>query len=348
MGELIKPDKPYVSSNPGGTGYRGSWRRAWYNWDYNRNQNILWVLAYGYLSHQTIFGLNANNGKVIYKHDLGYVSNGVDNKQSPYRFVTALSSGNVLIYGDPSKPYNGKGLLYNHDKDEITQLSGNSFQKLPTTDGNGHSTNTFRWYFYNLIPLASNKNLVEVVAFDSKQTGTTGDNSSKYASYNVYGILVDDNLNFIGNQQSSNTFSNAVKIADGVEGFRNTTITPKRDYFTLLNNQTVSVTYNTITLFDTKDPNNIKLNQVKMQNKNLIQTWTVDSNDNLYFKFLSDVNVYKVDGNTLKSGNTNFSPITYLDLSSVSNEKVKKDVSNFVIYNVYGYTWSINDDWCFI
>lgn len=341
--ELWKKDMSELTPEPSkyqgnaSTGYRGSWRRAWYNWDYNRNQNILWVLGYGYLSSQSIFGLNADNGNVIYKHNLGYVSNGVDSKQSPYRFVTALSSGKVLIYGDPSKPYDGKGLLYDPINDKITLLTGNSYKNLPSTDGNGHIASTFRWYFYNLIPLANNKNLVEVVAFDTK-TGTTGDESSTRASYNVYGILVDDNLDFIGDKQNSNTFNSAYKLADGIKGFRNTTITPKRDYFTLLNNQTVSVTYNTVTLFDTKDPDNIKINQVKMSNPKIIQTWTVDSNDNLYFKFLSDVNVYKVDGNTLKSGNTNFSPITYLDLSSVSNEKVKKDASNFVIYNVYGYT----------
>lgn len=59
----------------------------------------------------------------------------------------------------------------------------------------------------------------------------------------------------------------------------------------------------------------------------------------MYFKFLADGKVYKIDGDTLKSGKDGFSPITYLDLASVtSNSKVKEDAKNFLIYNVYGYT----------
>ena len=340
MSTYVKEPTPHVQGkDEKNSGYRGSWRRAWYNWDYDRNKNILWVLGYGYLSNQSIFGFNADTGALIKSHDLGPVGNGVDKKQSPYKFVTALSSGKVLIYGDPSKTYSGTGLLYDPENGTTNKLNGNSDSHLPKSDGDSSHKNTYRWYFYNLVPLATNKNLVEVVAFDNRTSGgTTGDGSANRATYNVYGLLVDDELNFIGDKQNSIIFQNAYKLANGVEGFRNTTITPKRDYFTLLNNQTVSVTYNTVTLFDTKDPNNIQIKQVQMTNQNIIQTWTVDSNDNLYFKFLKDGKVYKIDSSTLKSGSSSLSPSTYLDLSGNQNESIKSDASNFVIYNVYGYT----------
>lgn len=78
-----------------------------------------------------------------------------------------------------------------------------------------------------------------------------------------------------------------------------------------------------------------------MNNPNLIQTWTVGSNDNLYFKFLDDKFAYKIDGSILKSSNTNFSFKTYLDLNSIFDDRVKADAKNFVIYNVYGYTYQL-------
>lgn len=43
--------------------YNGSWKRSWFNWDYNRKDNILWVLGYAYQSNQTIYGFNAATGE---------------------------------------------------------------------------------------------------------------------------------------------------------------------------------------------------------------------------------------------------------------------------------------------
>ena len=324
----------------GASQYQGSFKRAWFNWDYNRETNILWVLGYGYFSNQSIFGIDASTGTILKTKDLGYVGNGVDkNYQTPYKFVTALSSGKVLIYGGATTGYDASGALYDPSDGSVTKIKGNSDTNLPY-DQETHNRNTYRWYFYNLIPLANGINLAEVVTFDSKQTGTKDDESAKNASYNVYGILVDDNLNFIGDSQvAGSDFSKPYKLADGMVNFRNTTITPQRDYFTLLNSQTASVTYNTVTLFNTSNLNNIKVAKVKMTDSKWIQTWTIDSNDNLYFKFLDDGKVYKIDGDTLKSGSNDFSPTTYLDLSSVtSNQSVRDDAKNFLIYNVYGYT----------
>lgn len=332
--------EPSEYKNTTSSGYLGSWRRSWFNWDYNRTQNILWVLGYAYNSNQKLFGINATTGKVTYTVDLGNKDTSQNN--SPYRFVSALSSGKVMVYGDPSVNYNATCSIVDPETLEVTKITGDSANYLPTTDGpsSTHTYKTqFRWYFFNLIPIANNVNLVEVVAFDAKQSGTKNDESAVNATYNVYGLLVDDNLNFIGNKQGSNSsFREPVLMAVGIQNYRNTTITPQRDYFTLLDSKTVTVLYNNVILFDSSDVNNIKFTQVKMSSNNWIQTWAIDSNDNLYFKFLNDGVIYKIDGSTLKLGKENFSPITYLSLSSVSVDDVKNNANNFLIYNVYGYT----------
>ena len=318
--------------------YNGSWKRSWFNWDYNRKDNILWVLGYAYQSNQTIYGFNAATGEKKYERNLGYKTGTKGSKDQPYKFISALSSGNVLAYGDPVEGYNGEGTLYNPKTNTIDKFNGNSVENVPTNMEDKKFSGKYRWYFFNLIPIANNINIAEVVAFDNGSS-TIGDNSKDRASYNVYGILVDDNLNFIGNTQSnSSIFKQPVLLANGIQGYRNTTITPQRDYYTLLNNKTVTVTYNNVSLIDASDTNNIKISQVKMTDSKWIQTWTVDANDNLYFKFMNDKIVYKVSGDSLKSGANNFSPSTYLDLGGVNSNDVKNNANNFLIYNVYGYT----------
>ena len=334
MKDLV-PEPEYKNNKT--SGYLGSWRRSWFNWDYNRKDNILWVLGYAFNSDQKIFGFNAATGEKKYECNLGKKTGTVNSPNQPYKFISALSSGNVLAYGDPVAGYNGEGTIYNPIEGTKKIFVGDSKNYMPD-DKEVNFKNKYRWYFFNLVPIANNMNIAEVVTFD-KGSSTTGDDSSKNASYNVYGLLVDDELNFIGNTQSSNSvFKDPVLLANGIKGYRNTTITPQRDYYTLLNNKTVTVTYNNVSLIDASDTNNIKISQVKMTDSKWIQTWTVDTNDNLYFKFLKDKIVYRVNGDSLKSGNDSFSPSTYLDLGGVNEDYVKSNANNFLIYNVYGYT----------
>ena len=223
------------------------------------------MLGYAYQSNQTIYGFNATNGEKVYERDLGKKTGTVTSPDQPYKFISALSSGNVLAYGDPVAGYNGEGTLYNPKTGEIQKFKGNSVSNVPDSSESKFKGN-YRWYFFNLVPIANNMNIAEVVTFDSKSTtGTKDDESSKYASYNVYGLLVDDKLNFIGDKQGpSSNFREPFKIANGIQGYRNTSITPQRDYYTLLNNKTVTVTYNNVSLIDASDTNNIKISQVKM------------------------------------------------------------------------------------
>lgn len=115
-------------SEPSGK-YNGSFKRAWFNWDYNRKTNILWVLGYGYNSDQSIFGIDADTGNFKYEFNLGRV--GTTGSNSPYKFVTALSSGKVLIYGGATADYNAIGCLYDPTTNTKEIISGNSKNYLP-------------------------------------------------------------------------------------------------------------------------------------------------------------------------------------------------------------------------
>ena len=337
MSTLVsEPSKTTNGSTVTG-GYNGSWKRAWYNWDYNRSQNILWILGYAYNSNQTIFGINASTGSVEYTKDIGNKNGYVNGKNQPYKFISALSSGKVLAYGDPVAGFNGQGTLYDPKTNTYEEFTGDSYNHVPNNLETKFN-NKYKWFFFNLVPVGNNLNIAEVAAID-KRSGITGDGSKDYASYNVYGLLVDDKLNFIGDSQpSGSSFNKPFRMGEGMPGFRNSTITPQRDYYTLLNNQTVTVTYNNVSIIDASNPSNVKITQVKMTSSKWILTWTVDANDNLYFKFKDDRNVYRISGDSLKSNQTAFSPSTYLDLGGVNDENVKKNANNFLIYNVYGYT----------
>ena len=319
-----------------GSQYTGQWSRAWFNWDYNRASNTLWVLGYygGTNKNQLLFKINAANGTILKTISLGD-TNG-------RRFISALVSGNVMIYGSAADDFKDKiqAYLYNDTTGSVSPINGDSNKQAPTSDG---TKSNYRWYFFNLIPVSNNRNFVEIVSF-SKTSGTTGDGGEKDASYDVYFILVDDNLNFVGN--SYNDWRNgAVKVASGMAGFRNSTITPQRDYYTMLNGDVVTVVYNTVILINT---NSISVSKFAMSESKWILSWSLDSNENLFFKFKDDGKIYEVTSDAMKSAGISgyATPVTYLDLSSVNtdignNKKVSSYANSYVIFNVFGYSGAL-------
>lgn len=92
----------------------------------------MWVLGYAYNSDQKIFGINANTGNFTYEYNLGHV--GSKGNNSPYKFVAALSSGKVLIYGGATADYNASGCLYDPITSSKETISGNSKNYLPTNE----------------------------------------------------------------------------------------------------------------------------------------------------------------------------------------------------------------------
>lgn len=107
-----------------------SWKRSWYNWDYDQNRDILWVLSYGYSKgnskflQQKLYSFNGITGKKIGEFNLV-------GEKTEFKFVTALVSGNVLIYGGASlEKYDAVVQLYNVKTGKIELIDGNSEEGL--------------------------------------------------------------------------------------------------------------------------------------------------------------------------------------------------------------------------
>ncbi|MDE7075488.1 MAG: hypothetical protein K2O21_02540, partial [Malacoplasma sp.] len=316
--------KTGAEANYNGSGI--SWSRAWFNWDYNRKTNTIWVLGFfgGNNKNQQLIALDAATGNITKTVGLG-------NTGSVY-YVSALASGNVVCFGNAAKNYDGVAYLYNPSSDKVTTLNGNSKDNVASMTDPGKTG--YRWVFNNLIPVANNVNFLEVYSFGTRP-GTTGDQSASLASYDVYFLMVDDNLNFIG----KGNWAQPKKVASGMQGFRNSTIAPQHDYFILLSGKVATVIYNTVVIIDPSNPNNITSTSFPMSEAKWIQSWTIDANDNLYFKFKEDSKIFKIEKNTLSSiTGSSLSPITYLDLSGITQNNVNTFANNFVIYNVYDYT----------
>ncbi|MDE5545605.1 MAG: hypothetical protein K2I76_03245 [Malacoplasma sp.] len=308
------------------TGKGVSWERAWFNWDYNRKTNTIWVLGFygGKNNDQQLIAIDASTGNVTKTIGLG-------NTGAVY-YVSALTSGNVVCFGNAAKSYDGTAFLYNPSQNKVIQLQGNSKNEVDSMIDEGKTG--YRWVFNNLIPVANNVNLLEMYSFGTK-SGTTGDQSASLASYDVYFLLVDDNLNFIG----QGSWSQPKKVASGIPGYRNSTVAPQHDYFVLLSGKVATVIYNTVVIIDPSNTNNIISTSFPMSEAKWIQSWTMDANDNLYFKFKDDPKIYKIEKNTLSSTtSSSLNPITYLDLSGISQNNVNTYANNFVIYNVFDYT----------
>ncbi|MDE5767083.1 MAG: hypothetical protein K2H56_00895 [Malacoplasma sp.] len=331
MSEYVEGDNGKLGSSA--TYNLGNWKRAWFNWDYNRNTDTIWILGYShprYSKNQKLFEINAITGEVKSTfYELG-------TKNDTVYFVSALTSGNVMCYGTASISYNATAYLYDASSKNVEKITGDSAAKIKDlADLDGKKLDVdFRWSFSNLIPIAKNINFVEIYSFGTR-SNTTGNGSSDQASYDVYFLIVDDKLNSI----NQNGWEKPKKVASGIDGYKSSKISPQRDYFTLLNGKVATVVYNSVIIIDPSSLSNIKTSTFTMSENKWIQSWTIDANENLYFKFKDDEKIFKIDKSILNSNsNPTLSPQTYLDLSGIKSNDISTFARNFVIYNVYGYT----------
>ena len=318
---------------PPAKGYTGSWQRAWFNWDYDRTNDILWVLGYGdSKTSQKLWSINATTGTLISTHTIGNVAD--------YKFISALSSGNVLIWSGATTSYNASAKLYQKNTGNIVDIKGDSADIMKDVNGSGTNNGKgYRWYYTNTIPVKSGWNLVVLMSFST--TSTTGDAGYTYANYDVYFVLVDDNLNMVA---KTGKWAQPVKVVDGLQGYRNTTVSVQKDYYQLLDGRAATIIYNSIVIINPNsqgEDNNLSFN-VFTPSQNWILSWSFDTNENLFYKYKNDSKIYKIGANNLSSeSSSSVTPYTYYDLSSANNESIKQYADNFVLYNVYGYQGQI-------
>ncbi|KFB07720.1 lipoprotein 17-related variable surface protein [Malacoplasma iowae] len=308
----------------------GDWKRSWFNWDYDRENDVLWILTAGSSKEnnitQKLMGIDVKTGNDYFTNSKPekYTEVKFPSVKTDVRFLSVLKSGDVLMYGGARLGPNSSAYLYKKDKKEIVNVPYNFKNSL---DKVGTSNTGFSWYFFNLISIGNDLNIAQFVQFP---TGTT-------SSFDVYGILVNNNLQEI----KKNNWEKPLLIANGLKGFDTKQTTPQRDYYYLTNGTVVTVLYNKLVLFDplTTDMKVLRLtDDIKW-----VQSWTFDASDNLYYKFRDDNTIYKINTTSIQSSTNNnlLSPITYFDIGGATTNNINKYANNYILYNVHGYTGQI-------
>ncbi|QHG90100.1 lipoprotein 17-related variable surface protein [Malacoplasma iowae] len=310
--------------------HAGDWKRAWFNWDYDRDNDILWILTAGTWKtgniNQKLIGIDVKTGNDYFKNSKPdkYTEIPFPANKTDVRFLSVLKSGDVLMYGGASLSPNSNAYLYKKDKNKIETIS---YTFKDSLDSAVTSTNGFSWYFFNLISIGDNLNIAEFVQFP---TGCT-------SSFDVYGILVDNNLKEV----KKGKWTKPQLIANGLEGFNNKQTTPQRDYYYLTNGTVLTVLYNRLVLFD---PITTEMKVLRLTDDiKWVQSWTFNASDNLYYKYRDGNIIYKINTTNIQSSANNnlLSPTTYFDISGATGNDVNKYANNYILYNVHGYTGQI-------
>ncbi|WPL38550.1 lipoprotein 17-related variable surface protein [Malacoplasma iowae] len=309
----------------------GDWKRAWFNWDYDRENDVLWILSAGNWRagtnvNQKLIAIDVKTGNDFFNKNKSYKEIPFPKNMTDVRFLSVLKSGDVLMYGGARLPLNSEAYIYSKSEDKITAISYNFNDALNSVV---RANRSFRWYFFNLISIGNNLNVAQFVQFP--------DGSAQTSSFDVYGILVNDNL-----QQVKNKIWDKPKlITKGLNGFNNKQTTPQRDYYYLTNGNVVTVLYNKLVLFD---PRTTDIKVLKLTDDiKWVQSWTFDASDNLYFKYRNDTFIYKINTSNIQATQNDnlLSPITYFDIGGATTNNINSYSNNYVLYNVHGYTGQI-------
>ncbi|WPL39418.1 lipoprotein 17-related variable surface protein [Malacoplasma iowae] len=311
---------------------QGDWKRTWFNWDYDRTNDVLWILTAGnwrteHKVTQKLIAIDVRNGNDYFTNSkpTKYKQINFPGVSTDVRFLSVLKSGDVLMYGGARLNTKSEAYIYRKSTQQIEKIS---YDFTATLNEAVSQNNNFKWYFFNLISIGNNKNIAEFVQFPT---------TSNTSSFNVYGILVDDNLSQIKNEH----WQKAMLIANGLDGYNNKQTTPQRDYYYLTNGLVVTILYNRLVIFD---PNSTSMRVLKLTDETKwVQSWTFDASDNLYFKYRKDTSIYKINTNNIQStenGNL-LNSSTYFDISGAVKDNVNEYADNYILYNVHGYTGQI-------
>lgn len=153
----------------------------------------------------------------------------------------------------------------------ISLINGDSADTSILPMGESKYGSNYKWYFFNVIPIAKNRNIVEVVNY-ANTTNLDGDAGKGLANYNVYFLLVDDQLKMVS---KSGIWTQPIEVAQGVGNYRNTKMTLQRDYYTMLDGKVVTAAYNS---YCDGKTDNVQFGTYPMTNSKWIKSWAFDSN----------------------------------------------------------------------
>lgn len=298
--------------------------RNFVNWAYSFNNDVLWVLtnaAENQNQYQRIVSIDGKNGKVIKEINL---PNKLTSRFQLYYFIQILNSGDVLIYGQGSS-FTPNSVFYSYDptKDIMSTIGhGISTSFL----GTALPTNGGEVRLFNIIPITNNRNIMVFQRFNSKD---------------VSFALVDENFNLVySNTNNSIPWSSMVPLASKTNSIVRWQPFPDKTFYKLLDGRIVTIIFNQLLIFDNIKIENTQSFIVQMNLPNPVQSFSFDTNENMFLTYRNDSSIHKL---TLPIRNSTQQVISfpYYNLLDSSVSGIRDNSSKFVLYNVNGYAGQI-------
>ena len=313
--------------------HQNGWRRAWLNWDLDKKNNILYVLSTQDLVNkkptQNVLAIDVLTGNILHMYELEGDNSGA------FFAVSVLENGNLLVYGQ-QKHASTRHILIDTKSKKWKINSGDleKISELPKNEGNNDYSKS-KNYLMNLIPIAPNRNLAMTYNMTS-HSNTDNDAGADQGTSQVEFILCDDNMKIV--QTADQKWKKPVLATLAIKNTKNSAIWPQRDWYKLIDGRVVTVIYDKLIIIDAKNPNNLEMNVFELDKDGWVESWSFDTNENLFYKVKGDSKIKKV---TLPKGSGSPSVSEYYDLKNTSIDKIRDNASSFNLYNVYGYAGQI-------
>ena len=332
--------------------------KVFINYTLDNKNHILYVLtntvrtpSSSGVSSQNLVAIDTISGRITGCWDL---KNEVNNLYEAMYSISVLENGNVFIYNDGSNRW-WRSQIFDVKTGEATRpfesQDKKAFQDTIDQFNRENPVRTPQTRTSYTFPVGKNKNVMIMT--------NLGNDQSDYGSENSLWITyVDDKLQRIikteGDSQSKpiliqnrNKMSTSVNLSGG-------SYYPKLTY-TLADGRILFAAYDKLYIFfpnEIETTGRLVYKEIQVNNddgtgKNLpIQSWSTDTDNNIYIKYAGSgvINKVKITGST--SQNTTTETSTYfnldgVDTTTVANEKIKNNATTFVLYNVYGYSGQI-------
>ena len=330
--DLTKAEYNNKSFSINTNGHNG-WKRTWLNWDLDRKNNILYVLSSWWrigsgdgIPQQNVLAIDATTGSIVDLYELKDIT------REAFFALSVLENGNVLVYAQQEHAAS-KSVLIDVKANTYKMNEGNlkNISKLPQGDQYSKSKN----YLMNLIPIAPNRNLAMTYNLTSV-SNSSGDSGAGGGTSQVEFILCDDNMNVVNS--AAIEWQSPKLITNAITGTKNSKIWPQRDWYKLIDGRIVTVIYDKLVVIDPKDINNPKVDVSVLDSDKWVESWSFDTNENLFYKVKDDSKIKKV---TLSKNSNNHTISQYYDLKNSPNKKISANANGFNLYNVYGYSGQI-------
>ncbi len=332
--------KPFTVNGNSGS----SWQRYWLNFDLDKTRDILYVLSNAKRnSHQYAVSINVQTGQPMKMYKTANPVSG-STLSNAYFMLKVLNNGNFAFLGKPGNVGDGTSMdVVDIKTGVVTNYQSNIDNVVlprPTATESGHNYSSSKNATFNIIPIASNRNLLAVYNLTGKP-GTTADNGARWGTSDVWFVLVDDNLKTIPN--ATGGWDKAKLVTNAITNTRNSKTRPQCDYHVLLDGRVVTVIYDKLIIIDPANINNPTLAISVLEQDKWIDSWSFDSNETLFFKARNSSNIKQVslDKNRNNYANPNHVISPYYNLAESPIQAIKDAANSLVLYNVYGYIGQI-------